>query len=191
MEYLDLCGMTCPAPVVETKRVLESKDAQELEIILDDAAAFENVKRFLGSRGFEVKGEQEGTRYRIHGTAGKAEDSTLINTEKVLVYIDGETMGRGNDELGGVLMRSFLNTLKELEVLPWKIVFLNGGVKLVSEDSPYLSIIKDLEGRGIEMLSCGTCLDYFHLKEKIGAGRITNMFEILSSCAEANRVIRP
>ena len=100
-------------------------------------------------------------------------------------------MGRGNEELGKILMRTFLNTIKELEVCPWKMVFINSGVKLVASDSEYLNILKDIQGLGIEIIACGTCLDYYHLKEKIGVGRIGNMFEIMTSFNEATNVIRP
>jgi selenium metabolism protein YedF len=110
--------------------------------------------------------------------------------KKLLVYIDGETMGKGNDELGKVLVRAFLNTLKELETKPWRLIFINTGVKLVSRESEYIGILKEIKDSGVEILSCGTCLDFFNLKEKIGVGRISNMFEILSSFSESTHVIR-
>jgi selenium metabolism protein YedF len=88
-------------------------------------------------------------------------------------------------------MGAFLKTLKELEPKPWRLVLINTGVKLISRESEYIDILKEIEDSGIEIISCGTCLDYFKLKGKIGVGRISNMFEILSSFNEATNVIRP
>lgn len=187
---MDLRGKGCPIPVIETKNLLESRQVDELEIIIDNPVSCENVRRFLASKGYTTTILQEDDLYRVEGTL----EEVLTKDEqaaKTLVYIDGETMGRGSEELGKILMRSFLNTLKELEVRPWRVIFLNSGVKLVVMDSEYIDIIKDIEKSGIEIVSCGTCLDYFHLKEKVGAGRISNMFEIMSSFNEATNVIRP
>jgi selenium metabolism protein YedF len=148
MELLDLKGRCCPLPVIETKKLLES-------------------------RNIEVK-----TPFATHD-------------KRILVFIDGETMGRGNDELGRILMKSFLYTLKELKPKPWRIIFINTGVKLVAEGSEYLNILKEIENLNVEILSCGTCLDYFHLKDKIKTGKASNMYDIVSSFIEATNVIKP
>lgn len=192
MEHLDLKGKTCPVPVIETKKFLESKEVDEIEIVVDNSTASENVRRFLGSRGYATTVAQEGDIYRIEGCLDQ-QGITAVPGEvkKSLVFVDGETMGRGDDELGKILIRAFLNTLKELEVRPWRMIFLNGGVKLVSSDSEYIGILKEIEDLGVEIVSCGTCLDYFHLKDKVGVGRVSNMFEILTSLNEATNVIRP
>jgi selenium metabolism protein YedF len=114
-----------------------------------------------------------------------------MKRKKVLVFIDGETIGKGNDELGRILMRSFLYTLKDLETRPWRIIFIYTGVKLAAEGSEYLDILKEIESLGVEILSCGTCLDYFNLKDRLKAGRISNMNEIVSSFIGATNVIKP
>ena len=136
-----------------------------------------------------VKGARETSPER---PAGKDEEATApVEGGRVLVFLDSETLGRGDDVLGRVLMGSFLHTLKELDVLPWRIVLINGGVKLVARESEHLSALTEIAGLGTEILACGTCLDFFHLKDKIGVGRITNMHEIASSFLETTRVIRP
>jgi selenium metabolism protein YedF len=191
MEYLDLRNMTCPIPVIETKKLLENQDIQEIEVLIDNPASCENVKRFLNSKGFETVTVQEGNDYRVKGFQGKEMNYLSDNTRKLLVYIDGETMGRGDNELGDILMGVFLKTLKELETRPWRLIFINAGVKLASRESGYIDVLKEIENSGIEILSCGTCVDFFHLKDKIGVGRVSNMFEILSSFNEATNVIRP
>jgi selenium metabolism protein YedF len=149
MEYIDLKGMNCPMPVIETKKLLESSKA--------DGA-----------------------------------DSMAVQTgKKVVVLVDGTTVGRGDDLLGAVLMKSFLHTLKEIAPLPWRLIFINAGVKLATEGSDLLTVLNELEGRGVEVLSCGTCLDFFNLKEKLVAGKVTNMYDIVSSLVAASNVVRP
>jgi selenium metabolism protein YedF len=193
MEKLDLKGKTCPVPVIETKKLLESRQVDEVEVVVDNPTASENVRRFLGSRGYSTTVLEEGNVYRIEGCLQEGGTATkrVGEQKKVLVYVDTETMGRGDDGLGKILMRSFLGTLKDLEIRPWRIVFLNAGVRNVAADSEYLSILKEIEELGVEIIACGTCLDYFHLKDKVAVGRISNMFEILTSFNEATNVIRP
>ncbi len=184
-------GKTCPVPVIETKKVIENGHIDQIEVVVDNSTASENVRRFLGSRGYATTVAQEGDIYRIEGCLEQDVTVAPVETKKCLVFVDGETMGRGNDELGKILIRAFLNTLKELEVRPWRMVFLNTGVRLVTSDSEYIGILKEIESLGVEIVLCGTCLDYFDLKDKVGVGRISNMFEILTSLNEATNVIRP
>lgn len=191
MEHLDLKGKTCPVPVIETKNFLEGRAVREIEIVVDNAAASENVRRFLGSKGYATSVAEESGVYRIEGYREEGPVAAASREQRSLVYVDGEFMGRGSEELGKVLMRAFLNTVKELEVRPWRMVFVNSGVKLVTSDSEYVNVLKDVEALGIEIISCGTCLDYFNLKDKVGVGRISNMFEIMTSFNEATNVIRP
>jgi selenium metabolism protein YedF len=191
MEYLDLKGMSCPLPVLETKRCLENKNVEEIEVILDNPVSMENVNRFLTSHSFTTSMEQRGSLFYVRGALSEKRKTASVELKKVLVFVDGETMGKGNEELGKVLMGAFLKTLKELEIQPWRLIFINSGVKLVSQESEYIDILKALETAGVEIISCGTCLDFFDLKTKVGAGRISNMFEILSSFNEATNVIRP
>jgi len=184
--------MVCPMPVIETKRALETKAPREIEVVVDNTTSSENVKRFLISRGYSTSTTQENERYRIRGVLERAlEDASGEKAEKLLVYVDGDTMGRGNDELGRILMRAFLKTIKELKNMPWRIIFINTGVRMVSQESDYIETLKEIECAGAEILSCGTCLDFFKLKDRIAVGRISNMFEILSSFTEATKVIRP
>ncbi len=193
--------MTCPVPVIETKKFLEKNPVEDLEIILDNDVAAENVTRFLSSQGFSVVSGKEGEgRFILKGSrSGSGTPPSPVGKEttveptptKLLVYINAETIGSGSDELGRVLMNSFLRTLKELDALPWRIVFINGGVKLAAGDSEFIGILTDIVNLGTEIMSCGTCLDYFHLKDEVKVGRISNMHEISSSFLQATHVIRP
>ncbi|MDR2017640.1 MAG: sulfurtransferase-like selenium metabolism protein YedF [Syntrophobacterales bacterium] len=199
MDTLDLTGLTCPVPVIETKKFLEKHAVDKIEIVLDSDVAADNVKRFLVSHGFSVVSEEksDGSRYILRGTrqvpATNLSQSEVViqNKKQLLVYINTETVGIGSDELGRLLMNSFLHTLKELDVPPWRVVLLNGGVKLVVDGSEYVGTLTDITNMGTEVLSCGTCLDYFHLTDKVKVGRIGNMYEISSSFLRATHVIRP
>ena len=191
MKTIDCTGKTCPLPVLETKKALEEGHVDTLAVIVDNPTSQENVMRFLQSQGFSVSVMEENKKHRIEATRGQSDEEIVKSENKLLVFIDGETVGRGSEELGRILMRSFLITLKELNPLPWRIIFINGGVKLAAEESPYLEPLNNLLTLGVEILCCGTCLDYYKLKEKLRVGRVSNMFEIASSFLEATNVIKP
>jgi len=192
MKFLDCCGKSCPIPVIETKNFIEAEDPAELEVTVDNETSCENVRRFLASQGFTVTVKSKESRFAVRGLKKPGETPAASeNVKRVLVFVSGETMGQGSDELGRILMRSFLYTLKELKPLPWRIIFVNSGVKLAVEGSPYIDTLSELAAQGADVVSCGTCLDYFQIKDKIRAGRISNMYEIASSFLEATNVIKP
>lgn len=109
----------------------------------------------------------------------------------IVVLIANDEIGTGPSELGKILMRSFLKTLKEVEPMPQRMIFLNAGVRLVAEGSDLLDDLAALQGMGIDLAACGTCLDYFHLKERVKVGRVSNMMEIASALLGADKVVRP
>jgi selenium metabolism protein YedF len=192
MKTIDCSGKSCPLPVIETKRVLEKEDVNEVAVLVDNPVSLENVMRFLETQGFSVTAMEEKGKHRIEGTKNREiTDHSTTDPKKLLVFIDGETVGRGSEELGAILMRSFLFTLKELSPLPWRIIFINSGVKLATDGSPYLDILNELIVLGADIISCGTCLDYYRIKDKLMVGRISNMYEIESSFLDATSVIKP
>jgi selenium metabolism protein YedF len=185
-------GKTCPVPVIETKKLIESGNFDEIEILVDNATSKENVTRFLESRGYGVAFEETDGCISVRASgASSVREAVTPATSRTVVFIDGETVGRGDPELGAILMKSFLHTLKELNPLPCRIIFINAGVNLAVEGSNYLSVLGELENLGIELTSCGTCLDFYRLKEKLAAGRVTNMYDIVTSLAEATAVLKP
>ncbi|HME45089.1 MAG TPA: sulfurtransferase-like selenium metabolism protein YedF [Syntrophorhabdales bacterium] len=193
MDHIDLKGMGCPLPVIETKKLLESRRVDELNVAVDNGAPRENVTRYLESQGYCVSVEKEEADTALL-RATKIAGTEIISVQKgkrVVVLVDGATVGRGDDLLGAVLMKSFLYTLKEIEPRPWRLIFINAGVKLAAEGSDLFNVLGELETLGVEILSCGTCLDFFTLKEKLVAGKITNMYDIVSSLIAATNVIRP
>jgi selenium metabolism protein YedF len=192
MQRIDMRGKTCPVPVIETKKLIESHDFDEIEILVDNATSKENVSRFLESRGYGVAVEETDGCISVRASgASSVREAVAPAASRTVVFIDGETVGRGDPELGAILMKSFLHTLKELNPLPRRIIFINAGVNLAVEGSNYLSVLGELENLGIELTSCGTCLDFYRLKEKLAAGRVTNMYDIVTSLAEATAVLKP
>jgi selenium metabolism protein YedF len=197
MATLDCRGMSCPQPVLETKKALEKSGPEEVLVLVDNPGSRENVRRFAESQGYrvDIAEEKGGFSLRLQKAGGTKkepvrEEKKVEGETNLVVFIEADSIGRGSDELGRILMRSFLHTLGEAEFKPAKIIMVNGGVKLACEGSEVLEDLQQLSGRGTEILACGTCLDFFGLKAKLRAGRISNMYEILSSLAQAGKVLK-
>ena len=200
-ETIDARGKPCPQPVVMTKRVLDSVQQGILTVIVDNPTSRDNVERFARSQGCDVEVEERKEGYFlsiIKGYPCEVEVSALTEEKAeassephVVVYVSSDQMGMGDQELGSILIRAFLKTLKDVNPKPKKLIFVNSGVKLTTEGSDAIESIKELEAMNIAVLSCGTCLDYYRLKDKLQVGIVSNMFDIASSLMEADRVIRP
>ena len=197
MTTVDCRGMSCPQPVLETKKALEKSGPGGVLVLVDNPGSKENVRRFGESQGCQVDiTEEKGTfrlRLKKSGAAKKepmAEEKKATGEADIVVFIESDSIGRGSEELGRILMRSFLHTLGEADFKPAKIIMVNSGVKLACEGSEVLEDLHQLSRQGAEILSCGTCLDYFGLKPKLQVGRISNMYEILSSLAQAGKVLK-
>lgn len=200
MEQLDCRGLACPQPVMRSRDAVAG-GAQALEVLVDNEPARENVRRFFEGRGFSVAASQEGPDcWRIRATAGEAAPTPQQTAEaapaadgnsRTLVLITTETIGRGDDGLGGKLMGNFLATLPELGPRLWRIVLINGGVKLASCPGPALDALQKMETEGVSVLVCGTCLAHFGLLEAKAVGDTSNMLDIVTSLDLAGKVIRP
>ena len=200
MEQLDCRGLACPQPVMRSRDAVAG-GAQALEVLVDNEPARENLRRFFEARGFSVAANLEGPDcWRISATAGAAAAAPQQATEvapaaegnsRTLVLITTETIGRGDDELGGKLMGNFLATLPELGPRLWRIVLINGGVKLASCPGPALDALKKMAAEGVSVLVCGTCLAHFGLLEAKAVGDTSNMLDIVTSLDLAGKVIRP
>jgi len=186
--------MACPAPVITTKRTLEEAGGEIIQIIVDPGAARENVTRFAVSRGYTVQETpvERGYALTIGGgepvPVGRATGAVPANKSVILVTSD--RLGDGGGELGRLLMKNFIITLLDLERLPDRMLFLNSGVLLTTEGSEVLEALDALGNRGVEILSCGICLDFYHKKDSLGVGAATNMFTTAESLMEAGSVIR-
>lgn len=192
MDFLDCRGKSCPQPVLDTKRLIEERKADNVTVAVDNETSRENVRRFLESRGFRVALEQKGNDFFLAASRPMEEaPSPEGEARKIMAFIDAETVGKGDDRLGAILMKSFILTLKELKPLPWRMAFVNGGVKLALQGSEVLPYLQELENLGVEILLCGTCVDFYQIKERLGVGRTSNMYEIVSSLADSSSVLKP
>jgi selenium metabolism protein YedF len=193
MKEIDCRGMACPQPVLTTKKALEEMEQGEFILIVDSPSARENVERFAQSQGASVNIEKKENDFYLHIQKRSACDlaESAQEAEKVIVYINSNLLGIGEEALGAILMRSFLKTLLDLNPTPSKLIFINSGVRLTSEGSDVLETLQALSGKGVGILSCGTCLDYYGLKEKLKVGIISNMYDIAQSLLEADHLIRP
>ncbi len=192
---VDARGLACPQPVIQTRKAMER--AEQIVTLVDNETALTNVSRMAEKAGWQVDVIPEGDEYRIElnkGAAvpvseplpvGKAE---VVSGPLVLV-VPADIMGRGEAELGNILVRAFFHTLTEVEPRPQKIVFFNAGVKLVCEGSQVLDDLRGLESQGIELLACGTCLNYFELTDKLAVGQVSNMYDIAETLLAAGRVV--
>ncbi len=196
MREIDCRGLTCPQPVVTTKQALDQLKDSELVVIVDNPSSSENVERFARSQGCSVEVERKGHDFYVRIEKGIAEDEQKKPQDQsrnrtVVVYINSDLLGVGDEALGSFLMKAFLKTLLDLEKKPDRLILINSGVRLASEGSQVLDTLKSLSEKGVKIVSCGTCLDFYKLKEKMSVGTISNMYDIIQSMLEADRLIRP
>lgn len=191
---LDYRGLNCPEPVIRCRAVIDSEKPEQLSIRVDNQAAVENVGRFLKRSGYAHTDRQVSADEWVieaNRTGEAVQNDAEPQNGKTLVMITAATMGRGDDGLGAKLMENFLATLPELGDSLWRIVMLNGGVKLAATAGPALESLKKLETSGVSLLVCGTCLTHYGLLEQKQVGETTNMLDIVTSLALADKVIRP
>lgn len=204
---VDAMGEQCPIPVVKAIRALrEMTEPGTLEVRVDNEIAVQNLTRMAGGHKLPVKSEKLGEREfvvtievaALVDVADAAEEVECVPDARVpdvrsstLVAVDTDAMGRGDDELGRTLMKGFIYALSQLEELPKTMLFYNGGAKLTTEGSLSLEDLKSMEDQGVEILTCGTCLNYYGLTEKLAVGGVTNMYAIVEAMAGADKIIKP
>jgi selenium metabolism protein YedF len=187
-KIVDARGLTCPQPVILTKKAMEESGLEEITTIVDNSTALENVTRLAKSQNYDLRVEERTGIFHIHmRRTGLAEEEPLDNPADVAILIASNLFGQGAEELGQVLMKSFLYTLTQMQPPVKNLMFMNSGVFLTTEGSPLLEQLAVLEGQGVEILSCGTCLDYYELKDKLVVGKVTNMYTIMENLTTASR----
>ncbi|MCR5576569.1 MAG: sulfurtransferase-like selenium metabolism protein YedF [Oscillospiraceae bacterium] len=204
MLTVNAMGDKCPIPVVKTKKAIDALTGDEtVEVLVDNETAVENVTKAGKAMGYAAENEQLGEgayRVVIHVVKGAvapapAEDAAEVpcccGRKKVVVSVGSNKMGEGSEELGGILIKSFFFALTQLDELPATIIFYNSGVNLSCEGSPVLEDLKNLAAQGVDIISCGTCLNYYGLKEKLAVGEVSNMYDIVERQRAADLVIKP
>ena len=196
MNKIDARGLSCPAPVLETKATVESRHPQRIEVLVDNEPARQNVARFLESQGYRTEVDKAGELFTVTGTGGDSapEQKPVVTApasagKKIMVMVAADCMGSGDDVLGAKLMINFIKTLKEMGDELWRLVFVNSGVTLTTDGAGTLEDLKGMEEAGLTILVCGTCLDHFKLLEKKQVGQTTNMLDIVTAMQLADKVI--
>lgn len=208
---VDAMGEQCPVPVIKTMKALDAMtEPGIMEVHVDNRTAVENLSRLADSRKLpvsvkEINEKQFEVSMTVEEITAKSSDSAPSDTaapeyiscapaaeaRPLVAVIGSDTMGSGNDELGRTLMKGFIYALSQLEKLPDTVIFYNGGAKLSTEGSASLEDLKAMEAQGTKIVTCGTCLNFYGLTEKLAVGSVTNMYDIVETMNSAARIIRP
>lgn len=205
MIRVNAIGDACPLPVVKTLNAIrELKGADIIETLVDNEIAVQNLTRMADKKGCPVKSEKLGEKeFKVTIQVGDAALAQPVDTESVtcelprtgkkntVVVISSKAMGQGSEELGTALMKGFLYALSQLEQLPTTILFYNGGASITCEGSVSLEDLKSMEAQGVEILTCGTCLNFYGLTEKLAVGDVTNMYTIVEKMTGADLIVKP
>ena len=198
-KIIDARGMVCPKPLIMTKKALKELTVGEsMTVLIDNETSKQNVKRFLDDNHARTAiAAAEGV-FRLNVTKESSEmprpdaqSYCAAPAQPHVICIRSDTMGSGNEELGAILIKAFINTIKETSPLPGKIVFYNRGIFLALKSAPVCESLRELEKTGVTILVCGTCLDYFNKKPELGVGAISNMYDILETMSNAGHIITP
>lgn len=197
-------GEPCPNPVLRCKQVIADPATTDLRVIVDNEAAKENVSRFLVSQRWKIDDtRQDGQLWTIAArpASGASEASSPAPAQdtpqpacpvcghRILVFLTSDVIGRGDDALGARLMQNFITTLPELGDALWRIIMVNGAVRLATVQNPAIDKLKSLEATGVSILVCGTCLEHFQLMDQKVVGQVTNMLDVVTSQQVADKVI--
>ena len=200
MITVNAMGDNCPIPVIKTKKAMQALTGPEtIEVLVDNEIAVQNVTKMATASGgqvssqkitdgeFKITVQMEGALSAEEEEAGCMPDAR----DNTVIVVSSERMGEGNDELGKVLIKGFIFAVTQLDTLPKTMLFYNGGATLTAEGSDSLEDLKSLEAQCVEIMTCGTCLDYYGLKEKLQVGTVTNMYSIVETMAKAGRIVKP
>lgn len=203
MIQVNAMGDACPIPVVKTKNAIkEMNGAGVVETLVDNEIAVQNLTKMANQKGYGVKSEKLGANeFKVVMTIGDAASAEAAEEEvvcqvpakgkNVVVVISSSQMGSGNGELGTALMKGFIYALGQQETLPKTILFYNGGASIPCEGSVSLEDLKSMEAQGVEILTCGTCLNFYGLTDKLAVGGVTNMYVIAEKMTQADLIVKP
>lgn len=197
IKKVDCRGLACPQPVINTKKALDSITGGVVVTLVDNDTSRENVTLFARNLGYATEVEKTEGNYRITITKGSPgeikdiPDSPPAEDEQhpTVYLITSNLLGQGSPDLGQVLMKSLMVTLSEADPPPRALLFLNTGVMLTCQGSPVLDLLQKLSDKGTVLVSCGTCLDYYKIKDKLAAGRVGNMLDIHGYVTGSPRVV--
>lgn len=190
----------CPIPVIMTKKEIDKGEYNKITTIVDNEVAKENVSKLAQSLGLKYDIEDVSDKeFHINITLNseKKDDNKDLNTDKdngydledLTIAFSKDIMGGGNRSLGNVLIKSFIYTLSEASPYPKTLIFFNEGVNLTCKGSEVLEDLEKLESKGVEIISCGTCLDFLGKQDLVQIGSISNMYTIYEKLREPKKNI--
>jgi len=191
-KIVDATGKLCPMPIIMTKKALKEIEKGIVETLIDSEISKENLEKMAREMGLSFETTEENGIYHVKvNKVVKSQEETENKDEKTVIVIASDKMGEGSEELGKILMKGFIYTLTEMEKVPSTILFYNSGAKITVEGSESVEDLKTLKERGTEILTCGTCLNYYGIEDKLAIGEISNMYTIIERQTDATKVIRP
>lgn len=195
---IDARGFLCPQPVVMSREAYDNADdGNQLRTLVDTPVQAENVRRAIEKVGGTAIITEADDHLVIDITKSTSRECAITEPasknpgEPHVIYIASDKMGEGPDDLGGILIKAFINTIRDIKPLPSHVVFVNSGVLITSTEGPLIDSLNELESMGITILSCGTCLNFFERAEQLKVGIISNMFDILDTLTNASGVVAP
>lgn len=200
MVEVNCLGLKCPMPLIATKKALLENPGKNLRILIDNETSCSNLKTYLSDNGIEFSvNELKGIFYFETGStpivAPLKEEASYCSSNaensRFIVVLDSAEMGRGSTELGSILLKGFLTALSESDILPDEVICYNGGVVLASSESQFSGYLKKIADRDVKITLCGTCVDYYGIKDKLVAGNISNMMYILSRLSSTLKIVKP
>ena len=206
MITVNAMGDACPIPVVKTKNAIRElgEAGGVVETLVDNEIAVQNLTKMANQKGYGVKSEKLAVnQFKVTMTVGEGAVAPAVNEAEeclvvpggkkktVVVAISSDKMGEGSDELGHILMKSFLYALGQQDELPDAIIFYNGGAHITCQESPALEDLKSMEAQGVEITTCGTCLDHYGLRDQLKVGSVSNMYATVERLTGADLVIKP
>lgn len=189
---IDCKGLKCPMPVVKTKKYFDSIENGDSTIIVDNMVAKNNIVKLAEGSGYTSVVEEKEELYYINITKEKSDlgKVEIKEKKKFTLVVSTDKLGLGDDKLGDMLMKSYIFALSEADSIPTDLLFINGGVKLTIDSSQVLDSLNKLIERGTNILVCGTCLDFYYIKDKLSIGEITNMYTIVQLMNNADNTIK-
>ncbi|MGL5676004.1 MAG: sulfurtransferase-like selenium metabolism protein YedF [Cellulosilyticaceae bacterium] len=201
---VDALGKPCPMPVVEAKKALKGVAVGALvEVLVDNDIAVQNLSKMAEQKKLGINAQKVNENHYVVSLTVGAQDEEVnsISQENIacqpaseartVVVLASDKMGEGDEKLGHLLMKGFIYALTEQDELPQTVLLYNRGAYLSAGESESVADLKFLESKGVEILTCGTCLNHYGLGDKLAVGNVTNMYVIVEKQLQATKIIRP
>ncbi|MDR2490614.1 MAG: sulfurtransferase-like selenium metabolism protein YedF [Spirochaetaceae bacterium] len=199
MKTLDMRGQPCPIPVVNAKKALAEQNTEGVVVLVDNIVAVQNLEKMANGTGCGFSYTEDGaSQYKVNISRGDMQAFAKTAAGGVVlagehrgpvVLITSDSMGRGSEDLGKLLIKGFIFSLSQLEPPPEAVIFLNSGARLTTAGANTVPDLKTLEAKGTFVYTCGTCANFYKLTEALAVGSIVDMMAITNLLAAASGII--